>query len=203
MSNLSIESEVSLSLDGKVIENPRRIADYGSSQIYRIKVEVPRTSGIIDEFFVNYSSDLNVNLKEGLYISIKGDIRSLNKKNSDFVIESYVNATEITILDEEPETYTNDVYIKFAELYEFVEFRNSYNDDSKKVAVIKLKLQRKHGRYSYFKVSSWNANAIYLNSVYKDTEFLDVKCRLQSYISKKSGNLYMHLVAYYVTKSEV
>ena len=74
--------------------------------------------------------DLNIDLKEGLYISIKGDIRSLNKKNSDFVIESYVNATEITILDEEPETYTNDVYIKFAELYEFVEFRNSYNDDS-------------------------------------------------------------------------
>ena len=197
MSNLNIkESEVLLSIDGKVTETPTLVSKYCSTFVFRTKISVRRSSGVCDEFFLNYSSNLGVVLKEGQFIHIDGDIRTLNDRNTDFVIEGFIFAKKIEVLDSEPVSYKNDVIIRNAELHKFIEFRKSHDKSNKHVADYQIKITRKHGRYSYFKVTSWNANAVLIGTYSSTAKYLNLKCRLQSFISKKSGRLYLCLVTY-------
>lgn len=187
---------VSTLLDCKVETSPIFIKRFGATSIFRIEVSLKRKSGVEDRFYVSYSSRLGVVVNKGDYISIEGDIRSLNKGDTSFVIEDYIFAKSITILDSEPEVYRNETCIKNAELFDFTDARKSYADDDMMVANYRIRLSRGHGRCSYFRVTSWGRDAVFLGNIHNSIRYMDITCRLQSYVSKRSNKLYLCLSAY-------
>lgn len=196
MSSVNSLAEVSLLIDGEVSTEPKILCQYGDINVYRATITNKRDSGAADEFYINYSSTLGVTLNKGMFVSIVGDIRTLNKKDTDFVIEAYINASSITILDSEPEHYKNECTIKNASLSYFKEIRKSYSNSELDIAMYQIKVERKHGRFSYFVVNTWGSDAVFFAKVKDDVKSLDIMCRLQSFVSKKSNRLYMNLNTY-------
>lgn len=196
MQNLHKICTVNTVVDCKVENSPILLTQFGNKRIFRVKASTKRTSGVLDYFYVNYSSELGVILHEGDFIFITGDIRTLNKPNSDFVIEGFIYAKSIEFLDKEPESYRNNTEIENAELYKFVDVRKSFTNDKIVVADYQLRLLRGHGRCSYFKATSWGNDAVFLGNIHEGIEYVNIKCRLQNYISKRTGRLYLCLAVY-------
>lgn len=192
------DSIVSTLVDCKVETKPVLLTQFGSTRIFRVEVTCKRTSGAVDRFYVNFPSSLGVVLNDGDFITIEGDIRTLNKESSDFVYEGFIYAKSITFLDEEPESYRNITSIVDVELYKFIEVRKSYSNDKDVVADYQVRLSRGHSRYSYFKATSWGSDAVFIGNVHDSIEYMNIKCRLQSHVSKKSGRLYLCLAVYHL-----
>lgn len=198
MNKIPGTTEVSLILSGKVVTSPELVSKFGSTKILSVTVESKRLSGVVDQFFVHFPNTLGVVLNEGQYIEVTGDIRSLNENNSDRVIYPFVMANTIKILDEEPEAYKNEVEIVGAELIAFEGVRTSYTDEAKSLATYRICVTRKHARRGYFRVTTWGRDAVFLGNVYRSVTHLHLKCRLQSYISKKTNRLRFGLVSFYL-----
>ena len=191
-------SDVCASVDGKVISKPELVTRFGNERIFEVLIEYKRISGTVDTFKINYSSKLGVVLKEGLFIHIDGDIRTVNSpKDQSKILGCIIYSKIITILDEEPEIYENDVVINNATLYEFNEIRKSFSNEDTDVANYRISVHRGHGRYSYFKTSSFNEDAIFLGNVHENIKSLNLKCRLCSSKSTgKSDRFYFYLAVY-------
>lgn len=198
MAELNKECTVNTVIDCKVETSPTLLAEYGNVKIFRVKTSLRRNSGVYDYFYVNYSNELGIILNKGDFIKINGDIRTVNKGNTDFVVECFISAKTITKLDAEPEVYENCTEIKNAELHNFLETRKSFDDSDKVVANYDVKLTRKHSKFSYFKVTSWGSDAILLGNLHDSIKYLDIKCRLQSHISKSGNKLYLCLASYHL-----
>lgn len=191
-------SEVTLSINGKVVSSPELVARYKGTKILSVDIENKRRSGGVDTFQLHFSNTLGVVIDEGMYVEVKGDIRTINDKESERVIYPFIMAHSITILDGEPEEYHNDVEIVDAELVGFDGVRASYTDDNKQLATYRVCVRRKHGRNSYFRVTTWGRDAVFLGNVYKTVQYLHLKCRLQSHINPKNNRSRFGLVTYYL-----
>lgn len=185
-------------LDCRVESQPSFLTNFGKTSIFSVKVSTKRNSGVVDYFFVNYSSDLGIILNKGDFISLEGDIRTLNKDKSDFVSICYIYAKSIKILDKEPEFYKNDTVILNAKLHKFIKARESYDESGKIVANYQVKLSRGHSRNSYIEATSWGSDAVLLGNVHDSIDYISLECRLQSHISKSSNKLYMWLAVYHL-----
>lgn len=189
-------TNVELCIDGKVLDEPKVVSNFGSNIVFATRIETVRLSGTVDVFNMHYTGSLGVLLSAGMYIRVSGDIRTVNRTDSDFVIEGYICASDIEILESEPERYENDIKLKNAELHKFLNFRKSYDESGRSVADYQIKVTRKHSRVSYFKVTSWNNEAVLIGTCHKDCKSINMKARLQSYFSKKSNRSYLTLVTY-------
>lgn len=199
MGNTSIKTaKVTLSLSGKVVTSPELVSRHGSTKILCVTLDCKRLSGAVDRFSIHYPNTLGVVITEGQYIGVNGDIRSVNAKGTDHVVYPFVMASAIRVLDSEPAEYKNEVEIVDAELLDFNGVRPSYDDNTKSVATYRIRVSRRHGRYSYFRVTTWGRDAIFLGNVYKSIKYIHLKCRLQSYISKESKRLRFALVSFYL-----
>lgn len=198
MTSFRKDSVVNTLVDCKVDTKPVLLTQFGNTRIFRVEVTSKRTSGVVDRFFVNFSSALGVVLSVGDYITVEGDIRTLNRDSSDFVYEGFIYAKSITFLEGEPESYRNTTEIADAELYKFIEARKSYSNENEVIADYQVKLSRGHGRYSYFKATSWGSDAVFIGNMHDRVEYMNIKCRLQSHVSKKSGRLYLCLAVYHI-----
>jgi hypothetical protein len=193
---MASESAVTVNIDGRVTTKPKFVKHFGNVRIFRIEIESKRLSGVVDKFLVNYTSELSTIINEGDYISISGDIRTLNDKNTGYVIEGFIFAKSIKILSKEPEKYINDCVIKDAVIDKFDELRKSFDDTERDIATYRIKLNRGHGRFSYFKVTTWDNDAVTLGNVKDTITNINLRGRLQSYVSKHSGRLYLCLTTY-------
>lgn len=191
-------SEVTVSINGKVTSSPELVARYKGTKILSVDIENKRRSGGVDTFQLHFSNTLGVVIDEGMYVEVKGDIRTINDKESERVIYPFIMAHSIAILDSEPEEYHNDVEIVDAELVGFDGVRASYTDDNKQLATYRVCVRRKHGRNSYFRVTTWGRDAVFLGNVYKTVQYLHLKCRLQSHINPKNNRSRFGLVTYYL-----
>lgn len=193
-------SDVKASVDGKIVSSPELIKRFGGERIFEVKIECKRTSGVVDTFKLNYSSNLGVVLKKNMFIHIEGDIRTVNStKESDLVVGCIIFAKSVKILDDEPELYCNEVFIDNAKIHEFISIRKSYNDDTIDVADYKISVHRGHGRYSYFKASSFDGDAIFIGNVHKSIKSLTIKCRLCGSKSRdKSDRCFFYLAVYHL-----
>ena len=191
-------SKVNVEIVGQVIESPVFVNNFNRTKVFRVSIAVKRLSGVVDTFYVNYTNELGVIVKKDDFVRVTGDIRTINKRDSDLVLEGYIFAKNLKVLSEDTsiENYDNDCVIENAYVHSFDELRKSIDDDSRDIATYKIKLDRGHGRYSYFKVTSWDNDARSIGNVKDTIKRVNLKCRLQSYVSKKSGRLYLCLVTY-------
>lgn len=196
MSYFGKDSTVVVDIDGKVVSKPRVLLQCGVVRTFRVIIEVKRMSDKVDTFQLDYASDLGVVLKEGDFIHVTGDIRTMNKEKTDFVIDSYIFAKEITFLDSEPENYTNNCVIKNGGFYKFIEARKSYDSKNVDIAEYIICLGRKHGRVSYFRGISWNHDAVFIGNTHDDFKYVDIKCRLQSYLGKNGDRFFINLAVF-------
>ena len=188
--------KMDLILDGEVLNEPELLAKYGKVRIMQVVIGCKRTSGVVDEFYINYADTLGVVLNKGMFISVTGEIRTINKKETKSPVKSFIFADSITVLDSEPDLYKNKVIMNNAIIDEILESRKSYSSDED-VAVYLLELRRQHSRYSYIKATSWGRDAVFLSNVVKSSKPATIRARLQSYRSK-SGNLYITLAVYFI-----
>ena len=192
---MSQRSVINLLLDGKVVTSPTLV----NTRVFEVQVEVKRTSGVVDTVLVNYPDTLRKSLNIGDFIHIEGDIRTLNKLNSSQVIKGFVYASDITILDKEPEHYINRVDIKGAELSNIEDLRIvNINGDERNVISYEISLYRAHGRYSYFDVTTWDRDAVAISNMRNSGTRLDLSCSLQSRIGGVNNRLYLKLVSFRV-----
>lgn len=198
MSDTTKLSKCSLTLNGKVVSDPKLVTKYGVTKILRVELENKRTSGAIDRFNVHFTNKLGVVLKEGMFIELTGDIRSVNDRESNRSVYPFVMAHNIRVLDEEPSEYKNECEIEGAELCEFDGVRKDFSGGDKLLATYRIRVTRKHGRYSYFRVTTWGKDAVFIGNIHNSVKFLHLKGRLQSYVSKASNNLCFGFVSYYL-----
>lgn len=199
MSSIYKESTVLVDIDGKVTTKPNLLGQYGTIRTFRVIIETKRISGKVDIFQLDYTSELGIVLKEGDFINVSGDIRTLNDKNTGFIIEGYIFANNITVLDKEPETYRNDCIITGGVFYNFIDVRKSYDGTDTDIADYTVCTKRKHGRTSYFRATSWKHDAIFIGNYKNDLNVIDVKCRLQSYEGKQGDKHFICLAVYRFT----
>lgn len=202
--NLKV-SEVDLCIEAQVLSDPACITRYGKRHILEVLIGIKRQSGVIDELYLNYTDELKVILKKGDFISVTGDIRTINKQGTIKVLKGIVFASSITKLDTEPENYKNNVVIKSAYIESIDEVRKSFDDTNKDIAVYNVKVIRPHSRYSYFRSTSWGRDAVFIGNVMKPNMEVELKARLQTH-KTATGKLFVCLAVYYIellTKKEV
>lgn len=191
-------TKMDLVLDGCVEGNPLPVSEFNRVRIMRVKICTIRKSGTRDYFWVHYPTTLRVVLKDGDYIHVTGDIRTCNKAGSKDVVGSYVYAKSIEILEEEPEVYSNRVTMSGVVLVGDIEVRKSYTEDNVDVAVYRVQAYRGFDRYSYFRVTTFGKEAIFLGNIKDSVTELDITCRLQSFRRSSDSDDYMCLTAYKV-----
>lgn len=190
-------------LDGLVLSEPIVKISYGIENIYEVKIRYKRLSGKTDDFLVYYSDGLNLDIKEGNYIKVKGDLRSTIIKDEVGIFPKvYVMAKDIITLDEEPEQYENKVEIKDGILTDTPKLRKSYSDDNVSIAEVAVKIPRHNSKISKIMCTSWNNNAR-LISKYHVNDIINAEGRLQSHVTKY-GNILVQvaLSAVQVTEHE-
>ena len=195
-------SKVTLVLNGKVVTQPELVSRHKGTKILSVDIENKRLSGDVDTFSIHFSNTLGVVVEEGMYIEVTGDIRTLNAKDSDRVIYQYVSASSIKVLDEEPEEYKNEVELRDVEMISFDGVRKSYSDDTKTLATYRIRVRRRHSRNSYFRVTTWGKDAVFLGNIKNSVKLVHLKCRLQSFHSQKNGRLRFCLVSFYLEVPE-
>ena len=175
-------------VDGLVISEPIVKISYGIENIREVKISYKRLSGKKDNFLVYFSEGLNVDLAEGKYIKVKGELRSTIIKDSVGIFPKvYILAKEIEILDKEPEQYENNVEITEGILTETPKLRKSYNGDDVDIAEVGVKIPRHNNKLSKIMCTTWNNNAR-LISKYGENDLIDAEGRLQSH-DTKYGNI--------------
>lgn len=195
-------TDVKLCVNGRVVSSPELISKFKGTKILSIDLENKRLSGGTDTFNVHFANTLGVVVEEGMYIEVTGDIRTMNAKDTDHVIYQFIMAKSVKILPGEPEEYKNDVEINGAKLISFDGVRSSYSDESKVLATYRIGVTRRHGRNSYFRVTTWGRDSVFIGNIYKSVKYLHLRCRLQSFHSKSSGRLRFCLVSYYLEVPE-
>lgn len=202
MANSERMSKVSLLINGKVVTKPELISRFGGTKILGVSIENTRLSGVVDRFVVHFPNTLGAVLYEGMYIEIKGDIRTVNTKDDERVVYPYIMAKEIKILPGEPEQYLNSVEIIDAELKDFEGVRPSYSDGGRTLATYHIKVCRGHNRNSYFRVTTWGRDAAFIGNLHDSFDYIHLKCRLQSHYSKDGQHLRFNLVSHYLEVPE-
>lgn len=191
-------STVVASIDGKVVSQPKAITRFGNERIIEVTIESKRLSGVVDTFTVNFSSKLGVVLKNGDFIHIDGDIRTINSsKIPTFAVICIIYAKNISILDVEPDNYINDVILDNISLVDFKDVRKSYSNDKMDVADYKVSIHRGHNRFSYFKATSFGEDAIFMGNVHESIDMLSLKCRLCSSKSHSDSDKHFFYLAVY------
>ena len=193
-------AEVYVRVSGKVIDTPVEINRFGSEVILRTTIESVRKSGKSDKIYVNYSSNLGVKLHKDDFVLLTGDIRTVNKPKSDFVINGYIFASSVEILDEEPEDYDNFISINNAKISNIIECRKSYSNDKVDIATYRISLQRKQSRFSDFSVTPWGTDAEAIRDNFSEGDKVCFWGRIQVYVSKATGKLYLCIVSSKVSK---
>lgn len=202
MANSERLAKVVLEMSGKVVSKPELISRFGGTKVLGVTIENKRLSGVIDKFVVHFPNTLGVVLSEGMFIDIKGDIRTVNTKDDERVVYPYVMAKEIKVLQEEPEQYANTVEIIDAELKDFEGVRPSYSDCERTLATYHIKVCRGHNRNSFFRVTTWGRDAAFIGNLHDSFKYIHLKCRLQSHYSKDGQHLRFNLVSHYLEVPE-
>lgn len=175
-------------VDGLVISEPIVKISYGIENIQEVKISYKRLSGKKDNFLVYFSDGLNVDLAEGKYIKVKGELRSTIIKDSVGIFPKvYILAKEIEILDKEPKQYENRVEITDGILVKKPKLRKSYNGEDVDIAEVAVKIPRHNNKLSKIMCTTWNNNAR-LISKYEEDDLIDAEGRLQSH-DTKYGNI--------------
>lgn len=175
-------------VDGLVISEPIVKISYGIENIQEVKISYKRLSGKKDNFLVYFSEGLNVDLAEGKYIKVKGELRSTIIKDSVGIFPKvYILAKEIEILDKEPKQYENRVELTDGILVEKPKLRKSYNGEDVDIAEVAVKIPRHNNKLSKIMCTTWNNNAR-LISKYGEDDLIDAEGRLQSH-DTKYGNI--------------
>ena len=193
MSDFEKNGTALIELDGKVITKPKLLGKYGAVRVFQVIIETKRKNEKVDIFQLEYTTELGVVLNVGDFIKVNGEIRTLNEGRSDFVIESYILANSIEILPEEPEFYTNECTISYGGFHRFISTRKSYDDSGSDVTEYVVSVQRKRGRISYFRATSWNHDALYIGNSHDSIKHMNIGCRLQSYSGKKGDKHFISL----------
>lgn len=197
MSEFNKDSTVLVELDGKVVTQPRLLGKYGAVRTFRVIIETKRKNGKVDTFQLDYTTKLGVVLNVGNFIKVHGELRTLNERKSDFVIESYILASDIEILSEEPEFYTNECTIEYGGFHRFIGTRKSYDDSGLDIAEYVVSVQRKRGKLSYFRATSWNHDALYIGNSHDTIKHMNIGCRLQSYNGKQGDRHFISLAVHH------
>ena len=172
--------ELKCQINGKIISEPKLVADFGLTKIYEIIIENKRTSGKIDKIVVDFNSDICKKLKVGDYINVIGDVRSRRETiNNYHITVIYISADSINILDSEPKDYRNEVKGKGVLSKEIVYRAKSYSTNLI-IGDMILKLVRSHNRLSYIYCSIWNDN-VDKSRDFKKGDVIDIVGRLQSH----------------------
>lgn len=172
--------ELKCQINGKIISEPKLIADFGLTKIYEIIIENKRTSGKIDKIVVDFNSDICKKLKVGDFIDVIGNVRSRRETiNNYHITVIYISADNINILNSEPKDYRNEVKGKGVLNKEIVYRAKSYNTNLI-IGDMILKLVRSHNRLSYIYCSIWNDN-IDKSRDFKKGDVIDIIGRLQSH----------------------
>lgn len=176
-------------LDCRVVSAPVILKKYGIETIYTVNVKSKRLSGKYDEFVINYSSALGVDLKENDLVNIDGELRSINVKTGDskFMLRLYVLANNIKHLDSEPDNYTNIVEINGGKMNRKTDFRKSDKNEDTVIQNINIKVERFNKSF-VIPCSCWNNNAKIIKNLPIGTR-LNVRGRLQSH--RTSSNYLM------------
>lgn len=181
-------SNVTVEIDGKVVSSPRVISKRDRNYIFGVVIEVKRTSGVIDSLNLNYPSNIVVSLKEGDFVHAVGDIRT-NTSNT-----TYILASDVQILEKEPEDYTNNVEMSNVELASIGELRMFGN---KPVIAVEFDSLRKHGRHSIIGANIWGTDAVFISNTGKVGNKYSIKGRLQKHTSKY-GKTYTEVAIFYI-----
>lgn len=190
-------------LDCRVVSNPEVLKNYGLETIYTVNVECKRLSGRVDEFSVNYSSALGLELKENDLVAIEGELRSVNVKvsNSKFMLRLYILANNIKHLDSEPENYKNVVEISGGKISKKSDFRKS--DDDTVIQNISIKIERFNKSF-IIPCSCWNNNARLVKDLELNTK-VNIRGRLQSHRTSAGYTMIevpISLISIYEDKAE-
>ena len=178
-----------LIIDLKIISEPVVIKDFGLEKILEVKGEFVRTSGKKDIFIINYSDGLSNQPEIGNYYNINGSLRNimiLGEDSKYSYSKVYILAKNFSILDGEPEIYTNEIKLFNVELFYKSVVRKSFKDESIDITDIKVKVQRNIEKYNIFKCTCWNNNARLISSVDKGS-LIDIIGRLQSKFVNEDG----------------
>lgn len=187
-------SEVCVVLDCEVISEPTVVSRVNGVIVYQVRVSHKRFSGVVDEFFVNFGSNLQTVFKVGNFVEIYGDIRTLNSLKTDgVVIQSIIFARKACELESEPENYKNNVTVTDAVLFSKSELRESYDGRNLDVISFYVRLDCKYGRLCYLDCTAWKRNAVYIDRFDLGTS-LNLSCRVQSSVSETSKRLYMSFI---------
>lgn len=197
MSEFNKDSTVLVKIDGRVVTQPKLLGRYGAVRTFRVIIETKRKNGKVDTFQLDYTSNLGVVLNVGNFVKVFGEIRTLNEKKSDFIIEGYILASSIEILSEEPELYENECTIGYGYFHKFIGVRKSYDDSDADVADYIISIRRKHSKISYFRATSWNHDAIYIGNSHDSIKHVDIGCRLQSYDGKQGDRHFISLAVHH------
>lgn len=167
-------------LEGKVLTEPKLLAEYGLERIYEVELEYKRNSGKTDRFILNYSTGvMSDDLQVGQFIKVTGSIRT---SKFDSIIKIYIMATTLDLLEGEPEVYLNAVKV-VGILTRTPNARKSYADENVDISDLTLKVERGQHKVSYIPIVTWNNNArLVLDCEVGGT--MTVVGRLQSHTTK-------------------
>ena len=183
------KSTCNLTLDVKIIsEEAIQIKDFGMEKIFEITGEYLRTSGKTDKFIIDYSDGLMITPKKDDFIRISGSLRNIMVSTEEGITypKVYVLAKSITLLDEEPEIYLNEIKFNNVTLINTPEVRKSFTDGVTDITDIKIRVQRNQEKFNIFKCTSWNNNARLISNQDKGA-ILDIIGRIQSKSLKNGG----------------
>lgn len=195
----------SVELDCMVVEEPHVQSEYGIETIYEVLVRYKRTSGVCDDFTLSYSSGFGVDLHEGDFVSVKGSFRSVRyhcrgNEKSKVIMLLYILASELTVLDEEPDEYRNEVVIEDAEVAKKPMLRKSYNNDNSDIADMTLIVDRGFNKVDYIPCAGWNNNARLVSKL-DAGEHIGVIGRLRSHYTR-SNRLMCEVAAMHIKMSD-
>lgn len=181
---------VSVEFDCRVVGDVRVIADYGLEQILSVRVGISRISSVMDYVDLNYSNSLELDLHEGMYLHVRGDLRSLMDTDG---LMNYVHSEDITVLEGKPWEFQNSVFgtcvLKRKPVY-----RTKLDDPDVQITELDVKAVRIYQRVSHIRCTAWKRLAKLSRNLEPGLE-LEIEGRLQSHVNK-SGRLLIEVSLY-------
>lgn len=183
----------SVFLSGYIKDELEFVTSFKGTDIFRTNLGVLRLSGKEDSLPIYLSSKLEnyANIKVGMYISIKGSMRSSQYKDTNKIKRTRVYAQVNDILsysDSLPEEwYDNDVVFE-GRLFKSPILRHSKSNSSYELCELIVEVYRGYNRFVHIPVIVWGTDAKYISKAKKGSR-VHIEGRFQSrYIIRHAKN---------------
>lgn len=183
----------SVFLSGYVKGELEFVTSFKGTDIFRTTLGVLRLSGKEDSLPIYLSSKLEnySNIKVGMYISIKGSMRSSQYKDDNKIKRTRVYAQVNDILsysDSLPEEwYDNDVVFE-GRLFKDPVLRHSKSNSSSELCELIVEVYRGYSRFVHIPVITWGTDAKYISKAKRGSR-VHIEGRFQSrYIIRHAKN---------------